>query len=111
MSLGVVFVVSETVENHQMHILLITSSGNRNFVDMLARSLLSSTLSPCCRPNLYLLLLETVLPDSDVRRDTVLTVVEEDDPARYVSHCKPEYSRYSNTHIPSGFIDSPIRNS
>ena len=60
---------------------------------------------------LHLLLLETMLPDRDVRGDPILAVVEENDPI--VRSALRQYPNLyaTKTYIPSGSIDSPIRNS
>lgn len=66
---------------------------------------------------LHLHLLETVLPEGHVGSDTILAVVEEDDPMSHVSadlrNSLDVVSREgkSATYIPSGSMDSPMRNS
>lgn len=59
---------------------------------------------------LHLGLLEAVLPQGDVRGDTILTVVEEDNPGSVLKQAQILESM-TRTYMASGFMDSPIRNS
>lgn len=65
------------------------------------------------KANLNLHLGDTVLPDDDVGGNTVLTVVEEDNPDNINQYKKSnaitaETSCVFMTYIPSGFMDSPV---
>jgi len=52
---------------------------------------------------------QAVLPDGDERSNTVLTVVEEDNPTK-VRNSVCQHVQHA-TYMPSGSMDSPIRNS
>lgn len=57
---------------------------------------------------LNLHLLEAVLPDNNVWGDAILAVVEEDNPGYGQSSILFDLDKLGQTHIPSGFIDSPV---
>jgi len=63
---------------------------------------------------LNLLLLKAVLPDCDKGRDAIFTIIEEDDPLRMLAMfyiAQTWRLEWLKAHIPSGSMDSPIRNS
>lgn len=67
-----------------------------------------TTSSPSFSLSLDLHLLATVLPDGDIRSDTILAVVEENDTGHEISIQGFISGQGSGTYAPSGFMDSPV---
>ena len=87
------------------------STAASPFWDQSASEIDISRSVKVCKMHLNLLLLQTMLPDHDIRRHTILAVVEQNDPMHKVSIRITHNMFKKSTNIPSGSIDSPIRNS